>query len=158
MENIILGSRFWTWWLNLSFPKCLLCAVIVYTVNAVISGDKFFAFGSMKTYSRVVKFALSRLSSLVILYCTKLTSYNDALTSNWAAQKQSRPHTFSNILPICINTHGHYTTPKCPKCAYRISQTFSRVFEFALAEFCLKFAKINAPRILPRLQYLPKDQ
>ena len=38
------------------------------------------------------------------------------------------------ILPICINTHGQYTTPTCPKCAYKISQIFSRVFEFALAE------------------------
>ena len=24
---------------------------------------------------------------------------------------QSRPHTFSSILPICINTHDQYTTP-----------------------------------------------
>ena len=34
----------------------------------------------------------------------------------------------------CINTHGQYTTPTCPKCAYKILQIFSRVFEFALAE------------------------
>ena len=33
-----------------------------------------------------------------------------------------------------INTHGQYTTPTCPKCAYKISEIFSRVFEFALAE------------------------
>ena len=32
---------------------------------------------------------------------------------------------------------------------------FLQVFEFALAEFCAKVAKINAPRILPRLQYVP---
>ena len=30
---------------------------------------------------------------------------------NWAAQKQSRSQTDSSILPICINTHGQYTTP-----------------------------------------------
>ena len=41
----------------------------------------------------------------------------------------------------------------CPKCAYKILQIVSRVFDFALAEFCAKFAKINAPRLLPRLQY-----
>ena len=56
---------------------------------------------------------------------------------NWAAQKQSKSQTDLSILPICINTHGQYTTPTCtcPKCAYKISQIFSRVFEFALAEF-----------------------
>ena len=57
------------------------------------------------------------------------------MTSSWAAQKQSRPHTFSSISPICINTHGQYTTPTCPKCAYKISQIFSRVFEFTLLNF-----------------------
>ena len=48
--------------------------------------------------------------------------------------KTSRSQTDLSILPICINTHGQYTTPTCPKCAYKISQIFSRVFEFALAE------------------------
>ena len=37
---------------------------------------------------------------------------------------------------------------------YKILQIFSRVFEFALAEFCAKFTKINAPRIFPLLQYI----
>ena len=32
-------------------------------------------------------------------------------------------------------------------------QIFSPVFEFALAEFCAKFTKINLPRIFPLLQY-----
>ena len=41
----------------------------------------------------------------------------------------------------------------CPKCAYKISQIFLRVFEFALAAFCAKFTKINAPQIFPLLQY-----
>ena len=54
---------------------------------------------------------------------------------NWAAQKQADLlKTDLSILPICINTHGQYTTPTCPKCAYKISQIFSRVFEFALAD------------------------
>ena len=34
-----------------------------------------------------------------------------------------------------------------------MSQIFSRVFEFALAELCAKFAKINVPQIFPLLQY-----
>ena len=33
-------------------------------------------------------------------------------------------------------------------------KAFLQVFEFVLAEFCVKFLKINAPRILPLLQYL----
>ena len=48
--------------------------------------------------------------------------------------KTSRSKTDLSILPICINTHGQYTTPTFPKCAYKISQIFSRVFKFALAE------------------------
>ena len=39
-------------------------------------------------------------------------------------------------------------------CAFNTLQIFSRVFEFALAEFCAKCAKINVPRIFPLLQYL----
>ena len=52
-----------------------------------------------------------------------------------------------------VNIHT-CTTPMCPKCAYKILQIFSRVFEFALAEFCVKSVKINAPRIFPLLQYV----
>ena len=74
------------------------------------------------------------------LYCTKLTSFNEwyiyKYVCNWAAQTQSRSQTDSSILPICINTHGQYTTPTCPKCAYKISQIFrgflnSRLLKFA---------------------------
>ena len=88
----------------------------------------------------------SRLADahLSFLYCTKLTSYNE-FTSNWAAQKQSRPH---------FNTHGQYTTPTYPKCAYKISQIFSWVSVFARAEFCSKFTKINVPRILLYAPYI----
>ena len=95
---------------------------------------------------------------LSFLYCTKLTSFNEwyiyKYVCNWAAQKQSSSQTDSSILPICINTHGQYTTSTCPKCAYKISQIFSQVFEFALTEFCVKFAKINVPQIFPLLQYV----
>ena len=62
---------------------------------------------------------------------------NDTFTSMYVTgqhkNKQISDRLFF-ILPICINTHGQYTTPTCPKCAYKISQIFSRVFEFALAE------------------------
>ena len=92
---------------------------------------------------------------LSLLYCTKIFIIQWCTYKHWAAQKQSRPHTLSSILPICINTHGQYTTPTCPNVhAYKMSQIFSRVFEFALHEFSAKFAKINAPQILPRLQYV----
>ena len=69
---------------------------------------------------------------------SKHLTMNDTYTSmytNWAAQKQSKSQTDSSILPICINKHGQYTTPTCPKCAYKISHIFSRGFEIALAEF-----------------------
>ena len=118
------------------------------TVNAVNFAGLIFRVCQHKNI-----FALSRYSLDIFVLHKYLTSYNDTFTSNWAAQKQSRPHTFSNILPICINTHGQYTTRTCPKCACKISQIFLRVFEFALAEFCAKFAKINVPRIFPLLQY-----
>ena len=41
----------------------------------------------------------------------------------------------SHILQYVTHLHQHtwwgqYTTPTCPKCAYKISQIFSRVFEF----------------------------
>ena len=79
---------------------------------------------------------------VALSFCTaqsKHLTMNDTFTNlyvcNLAAQKQSKSQTDSSILPICINTHGQYTTPTCPKCAYKISQIFSRVFEFALAKF-----------------------
>ena len=65
-------------------------------------------------------------------YCTMLTLFNEwyiyMYVCNWAAQKQSRSHLHQHI-------YGQYTTPTCPKCAYKILQIFLRVFEFALAEF-----------------------
>ena len=41
--------------------------------------------------------------------------------------------------------YGQYTTATCPKCAYKILQIFSRVFEFALAEYA-RNAKPDIPR------------
>ena len=38
--------------------------------------------------------------------------------------------------------YGQYTTSTCPKCAYKILQIFSRVFEFALAEFARNTRKL----------------
>ena len=52
----------------------------------------------------------------------------------------------SHILQYITRLHQH-------SWAYKISQIFSRVFEFVLAEFCVKFAKINVPWIFPLLQY-----
>ena len=58
----------------------------------------------------------------------------------------------------CINTHGQYTTPTCPKCAYKICAngfTLPRSpLNCALAEKPRNPQKINVPRIhYPRLQY-----
>ena len=129
------------------------CSVL-YTL--LILRDKFFAFGSTKTYSWVVKFALSRCS-LVIFVLHKVNIIPWYIYKQLGSiSKQSKPHTFSSILPICINTHGQYTTPTCTKmCIQNIGDFFFFlwVFEFALADFCVKFAKINVPRILLHLQY-----
>ena len=85
----------------------------------------------------------SRWADAHLLTChfckAQLTSFNEwyiyKYVCNWAAQKQADlRQTWVYILPTCINTHGQYTTPTCPKCAYKILQIFSRVFEFALAE------------------------
>ena len=75
---------------------------------------------------------------LSFLYCTiQHHSMNDTFTSIHVTGQHKNKQISDRleyILPICINTHGQYTTPTCPKCAYKISQIFSRVFEFALAE------------------------
>ena len=42
-----------------------------------------------------VKFAFSRCSLAMFLYYTKLASFSDAFTSNWKAQKQIKPHTYT---------------------------------------------------------------
>ena len=127
-----------------------------YTVNAVIFAGLLFRVWQHKKHIRGLLNSRWADAHLSFLYCTKLTSCNEwyiyKYVCNWAAQKQSRSQTESSILPICINTHGQYTTPTCPKCAYKISQIFSRVFEFALAEICAKFTKINVPWIFPLLQ------
>ena len=94
---------------------------------------------------RVVKFVLSRCSLVIFVSCTKLTSFNDTckFTSNWAAQKQSRPHTCSNILPISINTHGQYTTPMCLNVhVYKISQIFLRALNSRLLNFASNSRKL----------------
>ena len=64
---------------------------------------------------------------LSFLYCTKLTSFNEwyilqvYLTGqhkNKAGLRQTRVYIL--YYPFAINTHGQYTTPTCPECAYKI--------------------------------------
>ena len=64
------------------------------TVKAVNFAGLIFRVSSTKTYSRVVKFALSRCSLVIVV----LHKDHTMITSNWTAQKQSRPHTLSSIL------------------------------------------------------------
>ena len=75
-------------------------------------------------------------------FCTaQLTSFNEwyiyKYVCNWAAQKQADLRQTWVYYPFAsthmVNTQllRHFT---CPKCAYKISQIFSLVFEFALAE------------------------
>ena len=123
------------------------------TVNAVYFAGLIFRVWQHKNiYMRVVKFALSRCSLDIFVLNKYLTSYNDTLYKQLGSTKTKQA---SHILQYITHLHQHmmhqYTTT-CPKCAYKISQIFSRVFEFALAEFCAKFAKINALRIFPLLQ------
>ena len=58
----------------------------------------------------------------------KYFHFYSTFTSKWAAQKQSRPHTFSSILPICINTYGQYTTPTCMYMSKMCIQNITNIF------------------------------
>ena len=83
---------------------------------------------------------------IFVLHKVNINNYSmihfQALMSSTKAKQAS--HTCSSILPICINRHGQCTTPTCPNVHTKYCN-----FEFALAEFCAKFAKINALLILP---------
>ena len=63
---------------------------------------------------------------------------NDTFTSMYVTEQHKNKQISDRLEYVthkfCINTHGQYTPPTCPKCAYKISQIFSRVIEFALAE------------------------
>ena len=93
---------------------------------------------------------------LSVLYCTKLTSCNEWYINlqvyvtgqhkNKAGLRQTRVY-----YPFA-STHMVNTQLLCVQNVHTISQIFSRVFEFALAEFCAKSAKINVPQIFPLLQ------
>ena len=95
-------------------------------------------------------------TQLIFLYCTNTWHHTTIHLQATGQHKNKAGLTHSPVYypAICINTHGQYTTPTCPKCACKISQIFLRVFEITLAEFCAKFDKINVPRIFPPLQYL----
>ena len=73
-------------------------------------------------------------------FCTaQSTSFNEWYifynVCNWAAQDKQISDRLEYITHLHQHTlHGQYTTPTCSKCAYKISQIFSRVFEFTLAE------------------------
>ena len=92
---------------------------------------------------------------MLTCHCTaeRYSSYNDALTSTGQHKNKADfthyPRYITHLHQHTWSIHNSYMS----KCAYEISQIFSRVFEFALDEFSTKSAKINAPRILPCLQY-----
>ena len=73
----------------------------------------------------------------------QLTSFNEwyiyKYVCNWAAQNKQISDRLEYITHLHQHTWGHMVNTQllhctCPKCAYKISQIFSRVFEFALAE------------------------
>ena len=75
-----------------------------------------------------------------------LTSFNEwyiyMYVCNWAAQKQSRSQTDLSITHLHQHIWSIHNSYTCPKCAYKILQIFSRVFEFALAEFARNTRKL----------------
>ena len=80
-----------------------------------------------KNISQVDQFTLGKCALVIFVLHTV---YN---IIQWYIYKQlgstntkSWHHTFSSILPICINTHGQYTTPTYPKCAYKYRIYFCR--------------------------------
>ena len=94
-----------------------------------------FTFGSTKTYSRVVKFALSRCS-LVIFVLHKANHHTFTSNCMGSAKTKQASHILQYITHLHQHTwsiHNSYMS-KNVHTLYKISQIFLRVFEFALAE------------------------
>ena len=85
-----------------------------YGVNTVIFARLIFTLGSSKTYLQVLNSAPSRCSLVMLLYCTKLTSFNDTFTSNWAAQNIVRPYNTCTLKYIYIQSSLHMANTQFP--------------------------------------------
>ena len=80
---------------------------------------------------------------VALSFCTaqsKHLTMNDTFTSMYVTNLGStKTKQVSDRLEYITHLHQHtwsiHNSYTCPKCAYKISQIFSRVFEFALAEF-----------------------
>ena len=59
---------------------------------------------------------------------------------DWAAQKQSRSD--SSILPICINTHGQYTTPTVQNGHTKYCKYFRGFLNLRLLDFARNSRKL----------------
>ena len=113
----------------------------------------FFAFGGPCDVQKWVKVYKVYVSWKPCLYSLRRHQKKWFL-SNWGRTRCNRSAqglkmancTSFKILTHIYNpfasTHGQYTTPTCPKCAYKILQIFLRVFEFALAEFARNTRKL----------------
>ena len=86
---------------------------------------KFFAFGSTKTYSRVVKFALCRCS-LVIIVLHKPLHHTMIHLQATGQHKNKAGLTHAPVYYLLASTHLNvqHTPPTCPKCAYKISRKY----------------------------------
>ena len=108
------------------------------TVTLLILRDKFFRVWQHKNILAVVKFTMSGFSLVTfVLHKENIIQ--------WYIYKQlgSMGLTHFPVYYPFASTHMVNTQllHVRPKCAYKISQIFLRVFEFALAEFCVKFVK-----------------
>ena len=99
-----------------------------------------------------------KLLSSMIRYRLNVTKVN---IIQWCTYKQlgsTKTKQASHILQYITHLHQHtwslHNSYMSKMCIQNIANIFASFFNFALAEFCAKFAKINASQILPHLQYL----
>ena len=78
---------------------------------------------------------------------------------NWAAQKQADLRQTWVYLPICINTHAHPWSIHNSYVSKMCIQNIANIFAGFWIRACwktAKSAKINVPRIFPRVRSRPK--
>ena len=94
----------------------------------------------------------SRWADAQFLYCTiNIIQWMIYFTSMYVTGQHKNKQISDRLEYICINTMVNTQLLRVPKCAYKISQIFSRVLNSRLLKN-RESAKINVPRIFPRLQ------
>ena len=83
---------------------------------------------------------------LSFLYCTKLTPYNETFTSYWAAQKQSRPHTFGSI------THLHQHTWSIHN-SYHVQIVHTKSCKYFRLQLVIPKVRLIRRFVIPKVRY-----